>query len=58
MSKVPGKDEVQIMDLENYETFTATVDPAMFQKINEGSILTFINVLGKVIVLETREAKE
>ena len=51
--------QIQIMDLVSYETFTATVDDKeMFDKINEGSIVTFIELQGKIIVLETKDAKE
>lgn len=50
--------QIQIMDLVSYETFTATVDKAMFDKINEGSIVTFIELQGKVIIIEVRDAKE
>ena len=50
--------QIQIMDLVSYETFTATVEPAMFEKINDGSIVTFIELMGKIIVLETKDAKE
>ena len=50
--------QIQIMDLVNYETLTATVEPAMFEKINDGSIVTFIELMGKIIVLETKDAKE
>ena len=50
--------QVQIMDLVSYETLTATVEPAMFEKINDGSIVTFIELMGKIIVLETKDAKE
>lgn len=50
--------QIQIMDLVSYETLTATVEPEMFEKINEGSIVTFIELAGKIVVLETRDAKE
>ena len=50
--------QIQIMDLVSYETFTATVEPAMFEKINDGSIVTFIELMGKLIVIETKDAKE
>ena len=50
--------QIQIMDLVSYETFTATVEKDMFDKINDGSIVTFIELMGKIIVLETKDAKE
>ena len=50
--------QIQIMDLVSYETIAATVEPAMFEKINDGSIVTFIELMGKLIVVEVRDAKE
>ena len=58
ISKIPEQNRVQIMDLVSYETLTATVDKAMFEKITEGSIVTFIELQGKLIIVEVREAKE
>lgn len=52
----PG--QIQIMDLVSYETLTATVDKEMFDKVSEGSIVTFIELQGKVIIVEVREARE
>ena len=58
IAKIPGQNQVQIMDLVSYETITATVEPAMFEKINEGSIVTFIELQGRILVMETKDAKE
>ncbi|HLD96865.1 MAG TPA: hypothetical protein VI934_00820 [Candidatus Nanoarchaeia archaeon] len=58
IAKIPGQNQVQIMDLVSYETITATVEPAMFEKINEGSIVTFIDLLGKIVVVESKDSKE
>ena len=57
IAKVPPS-QIQIMDLVSYETITATVDKEMFGKISEGSIVTFIELQGKLIIVEVREAKE
>ena len=58
IAKIPEQSQVQVMDLVSYETFTATVDKPTFEKINEGSIVTFIELQGKVVIIEVREAKE
>jgi len=58
IAKIPGQSQVQIMDLVSYETITATVEPPMFEKINEGSIVTFIELQGRILVMETKDAKE
>ena len=58
IAKIPEQSQVQVMDLVSYETFTATVDKEMFDKITEGSIVTFIELMGKIIVLDARDAKE
>ncbi len=57
VAKIPP-DNVQIMDLVSYETLNATVTMEQFGQINEGSILTFIEIRGKIIVIEIRDAKE
>ena len=57
VAKIPPN-RIQIMDLVSYETLTATVDKEMFDKISEGSIVTFIELQGKVIIVEGREARE
>ena len=57
VAKIPPN-QLQIMDLVSYETLTAVVTPEQFAKIGEGSIVTFIELQGKVIIVEVREAKE
>ncbi len=57
VAKIPPN-QIQIMDLVSYETLTATVTDDQFAKISEGSIVTFIELQGKIIVIEIREAKE
>src|SRR3989338_7038107 len=57
VAKIPPN-QVQIMDLVSYETLTATVEKEMFDKVSEGSIVTFIELQGKIIIVEVREARE
>ncbi len=57
VAKTPPN-QIQIMDLVSYETITATVSDDQFAKIGEGNIVTFVELQGKVIVIEIREAKE
>ncbi len=57
VAKVPPS-QLQIMDLVSYETVTATVSDEQFRNIQEGNIVTFIDLLGKIVILESREAKE
>ena len=57
VAKIPPN-QIQIMDLVSYETLTATVTDDQFTKIGEGNIVTFIELQGKVIVIEIREGKE
>lgn len=58
IAKIPGSNQIQIMDLVSYETLAATVEKEMFDKVSEGSIVTFIELQGKVIIVEVREARE
>ncbi len=58
IAKLPEQKQVQIMDLVSYETLTATVTDDQFAKISEGNIVTFIELQGKVIIVEVREARE
>ncbi|MBI2145185.1 hypothetical protein HYU18_02575 [Candidatus Woesearchaeota archaeon] len=51
-------DQVQLMDLVSYETLTTAVTKEQFEQISEGSMLTFIEIQGKIIVIEIRDAKE
>ncbi|MBI2550312.1 hypothetical protein HYV83_03985 [Candidatus Woesearchaeota archaeon] len=57
VAKVPPS-QIQIMDLVSYETLTATVTDDQFAKISEGNIVTFIELQGKIIVIEIREGKD
>ena len=47
--------QLQLMDLISYETLSATVADEVFQKLQEGSMVTFIDFNGKVIVMEAKE---
>jgi len=58
VAKIPGQNQLQIMDLVSYETVNAAVPDEQFKTITEGSIVTFIDVMGKIVVLDSREAKE
>ena len=57
VAKIPPS-QVQVMDLVSYETLTATVTPEQFAQISEGYILTFIEIQGKLVVIDIREGKE
>lgn len=56
ISKIPP-DKVQLMDLMSYETLTATINDEMFNKVGEGSTVTFIEFNGRGIILEARDAR-
>lgn len=49
------KDKVQIMDSQSYETFDAELSKELFDEINEGDNVTFVNFEGKIIVLDKRK---
>ena len=57
ISKSPPN-HVQLMDLVSFETITADVSDKMFQEIQENGVVTFIDVQGKVVIIEVREARE
>jgi translation elongation factor P/translation initiation factor 5A len=52
VAKVPEQKQIQIMDSVSYETLTAAVTDEEFEKIDEGSEVTFIEFRGKVSILE------
>ena len=54
VAKIPPN-QLQLMDLISYETLSATVADEVFQKLQEGSMVTFIDFNGKVIVMEAKE---
>ncbi len=47
--------QLQLMDLVSYETLSAIVADEVFQKVQEGSVVTFIDFNGKVILMEAKE---
>lgn len=52
VSKTPAS--VQIMDTHSYETFDASVDPELKERINEGDEVIFINYNNLVKILEKK----
>ena len=42
-----GKDDVQLMDLETYETFEIPIPDELKGKLNEGSEVDYIMAMGK-----------
>lgn len=52
VAKIPPN-KLQIMDLVSYETLTATVADEIFQQLQEGNVVTFIDFNGRIILLET-----
>lgn len=54
VAKVPPN-QLQIMDLVSYETLSAAVENDVFQKVQEGSIVTFIDFNGKISIMETKD---
>lgn len=57
ISKSPPN-QVQLMDLVSFETLSATVTDEQFKQIEDNGVVTFIDVLGKIVIIEVREAKE
>ena len=49
-----GADTVQIMDSVSYETLDATAKPEIFDGLQDGDSVTFINFNGNVEVIEKR----
>lgn len=49
----PG-DKIQIMDTKSYETFDANCDKELFDRINNGDIVTFIEFRGQINIIEKR----
>jgi len=52
ISKANGK--VQVMDMVSYETLDATAPSEIFNNLNEGDQVTFIDLKGNVQILEKR----
>lgn len=47
--------QLQVMDLVSYETVASTVADDVFQKVQEGSIVTFIDFNGRIVVMEAKD---
>ncbi len=54
VAKIPPN-QLQVMDLVSYETLAATVEDDVFQKLQEGSIITFIDFNGKIVIMEAKD---
>ena len=52
ISKTANK--VQVMDSVTYETLDSTIPPELVEDINEGDTVTFIELNGKVEILDKR----
>jgi len=52
ISKSIGK--VQIMDSTSYETLDSNLPPELADEINEGDYVTFVDLNGKVEILDKR----
>ena len=48
------KEKVQIMDGQSYETFDAELSKELFEELNEGDNVTFVDFNGRIIVLDKR----
>lgn len=46
--------KVQIMDMVSYETFDANVSSELFNELNEGDNVTFIDLNGNIQIIEKR----
>ena len=47
-------DKLQIMDNHSFETYEASVDENLFNEISEGDQVTFVEVDGRIEVIEKR----
>lgn len=48
------KDKIQIMDSQSYETFDAETQKELFEQLNEGDNVTFVEFNGRISVLDKR----
>lgn len=46
--------KVQVMDMVSYETFDANLNSDLFNELNEGDNVTFVDVKGNIQILEKR----
>ena len=49
-----AKDTIQVMDADSYETLDATAAKELFNEINEGDEVTFIDLNGVTQIIEKR----
>lgn len=49
-----AKEKVQVMDMNTYETFDAEISQELFENLNEGDNVTFIEFNGRISILEKR----
>ena len=52
--KSKTNDKIQIMDMVSYETLDANAPAELFEQINEGDEVTFIDLKGDVRIIEKR----
>ena len=50
-----SNNKVQLMDMVTYETLESNVDTELFNSLNEGDQITFVNIDGNVQILEKRQ---
>lgn len=52
IAKTPNK--IQVMDLVSYDTFDANAPSELFNELNEGDNVTFIDLNGNIQIIEKR----
>ncbi len=52
-----ANDKIQVMDNVSYETFDANAKENLFNELNEGDTVTFIDVNGNIEVIEKRQGQ-
>jgi translation elongation factor P/translation initiation factor 5A len=48
-------DEIQLMDVTSYETLSVKVSPSVYNAAQEGTMISFLDVNGRIIVPELKE---
>lgn len=48
-------DELQIMDIVSYETFSAKVSASIFEKAQESATISYLDINGSIVVPEPKE---
>ncbi len=49
-----SSNNVQVMDMVSYETFDANTPSELFNQLNEGDQVTFVDINGKIQIIEKR----